>query len=85
MAGWHWDAEPQAPKLPDNDNGRVVFEITVDANGDIERIDTKELSLSPEAERLCKEEIQKRSLVRNSGGTAPERSKGTITFILRTQ
>jgi len=85
MTGWTWDSEPQAPKLPDNENGRIVFEITVDANGDIERIDTKERSLSPEAERLCKEEIMKQSLVRTSGGAAPERSKGTITFILRTR
>ncbi len=85
LAGWYWDAEPQAPKLPDNENGRIVFEITVDANGDIERIETKERSLSPEAERLCKEEIQKRSFLRTSRGAAPERSKGTITFILRTQ
>ena len=86
MTGWDWDTPPQAPKLPDNENGRIVFEITVDANGDIERIDTKERSLSPEAERLCKEEIQKRSLSpRSSAGAAPERSKGTITFILRTR
>jgi outer membrane biosynthesis protein TonB len=85
MTGWNWDAPPQAPKLPDNENGRIVFEITVDANGDIERIETKERSLSPEAERLCKEEIQKRSLIRTSGGAAPEKSKGTITFKLRTQ
>src|SRR6185295_8231732 len=84
MTGWDWDAKPQPPKVPDNENGRIVFEITVDANGDIERIETKERGLSPEAERLCKEEILKRTLLRTSRAAAPEKSKGTITFILHT-
>lgn len=85
MAGWNWDSPPQAPRLPDNENGRIVFEIVVDENGEIMKIETLERGLSPEAEKLCKEEIQKRSLVRTSGGAAPEQSKGKITFILRTR
>jgi protein TonB len=86
MSGWNWDSPPQAPKLPDNENGRIVFEITVDADGEIIQIETLQRGLSPEAERICKQEIQKRSLVRTAtSGAAPERSKGRITFILHTQ
>ena len=59
MSGWNWDATPQAPKLPDNENGRLVFEIEVDASGEIMHIETLERGLSPEAEKLCKQEIQK--------------------------
>jgi periplasmic protein TonB len=85
MAGWNWDAQPQAPRLPDNDNGRIVFEIEVDSDGEIIRITTLERGLSPEAERICRQEIQKRSLVKTSDGKAPSSSKGRITFVLKTR
>lgn len=85
MAGWNWDEQPRAPKLPDNENGRVVFEIEVDENGEITSIKTIERSLSPEAEKICRQEIEKRSLVRTSSGVMPERSKGRVAFVLRTQ
>jgi protein TonB len=85
MSGWNWDAQPQAPKLPDNENGKIVFEITVDSDGEIINIETLQRGLSPEAERICKEEIQKRSMVRTSSSAAPDRSKGRITFVLHTQ
>ena len=85
MSGWIWAERPEAPKLPDNENGRITFEIVVDADGAITGIKTLERSLSPEAENLCKQQIQKMSLVRTAGGSVPERSTGKITFILRTR
>ena len=85
MSGWNWAAQPQAPKLPDNENGRIVYEIEVDADGEITRITTLERALSPEAEKLCKQEIQKLSLIHTTGGAIPERSTGRITFVLRTR
>lgn len=85
MAGWTWDEQPKAPKLPDNENGRVVFEIEVDEEGEITSIKTLERSLSPEAERICKQEVLRRSLVKTSQGATPERSKGKVAFVLRTQ
>lgn len=87
MSGWTWADPPQAPKLPDNENGKIVFDIVVDADGAIIGITTSEHSLSPEAVNLCKQLIQKMSLVRTPGAvsTVPERSTGKITFILRTQ
>ncbi|HZX73542.1 MAG TPA: hypothetical protein VFE57_03915 [Cyclobacteriaceae bacterium] len=85
MSGWSWDETPSAPKLPDNENGQVTFEITVDENGDIVKIETRERSLSPAAEKICKDEILKRSLLKTSAGQAPPFSKGRITFVLRTQ
>ena len=85
MSGWDWDETPKAPKLPDNENGRVVFEITVDEEGEIVKIETRERSLSAAAEKICKDEILKRSLLKTSAGQAPPFSKGRITFVLRTQ
>ena len=85
MAGWAWADQPKMPDLPDNENGKVVFEIECDENGDITGINTLERSLSPRAEKILREEIQKNSLIRTSGARAPERSRGKIVFILRTK
>lgn len=85
MSGWAWADQPKVPDLPDNENGRVVFEIECDESGDITGINTVERSLSPKAEQILKDEIRKNSLVRTSGGRVPERSKGKIVFILKTK
>jgi len=85
MGGWAWADSPKMPNLPDNEDGRVVFEIECDENGDIIGIQTLERGLSPRAEQLLKDEIRKNSLVKTSAGKAPERSKGTVVFILKTK
>ncbi len=85
MTGWAWADQPKIPDLPDNENGKVVFEIECDEDGEIVGVNTIERSLSPKAEQLLKSEIRKNSLIRTSGGKAPERSKGKIVFILKTK
>lgn len=83
MSGWTWADAPRTPELPDNESGRVVFEIECDENGDITAITPVERGLSLKAEQILKEEIRRNSLVRTSGGKVPPRSKGRIIFILK--
>jgi len=85
MTGWAWAEQPNIPDLPDNEDGRIEFEIECDENGDIIGISTKERSLSPRAEQLLKDELRKNSLVKTSRGKAPERSTGRVVFILKTK
>jgi protein TonB len=85
MTGWAWASEPRIPALPDNEDGRIEFEIECDDNGDIVGIKTLQRGLSPQAEQLLKAEIMRNSLMRTSGGQAPERSKGKVVFILKTK
>jgi periplasmic protein TonB len=85
MSGWAWAEKPKTPELPDNEDGRIVFEIECDEDGEITKITTLERGLSPRAEQILKEEIRKNSLVRTSGGKVPERSKGTVVFLLKTK
>jgi periplasmic protein TonB len=85
MSGWAWADNPQVPSLPDNEDGRIEFEIECDENGDIIGIQTIQRGLSAKAEQMLKDEIRKNSLVRTSGGKAPERSKGRVVFILKTK
>lgn len=85
MSGWAWASTPKIPKLPDNEDGRIVFEIECDEDGEIIGITTQERGLSPKAEQLLKDEIRKNSLIRTSGGKVPERSRGRVVFLLKSK
>jgi periplasmic protein TonB len=85
MSGWAWADQPHIPDLPDNEDGRIEFEIECDESGDIIGITTLQRGLSARAEQLLKDEIRKNSLIRTSGGKVPERSKGKVVFILKTK
>lgn len=85
MAGWAWADQPKIPNLPDNEDGRIEFEIECDSEGEIIGITTIQRGLSARAEQLLKEEIRKNSLMKTSPGKAPESSKGRVVFILKTK
>lgn len=85
MSGWAWAENPKIPELPDNEDGSIVFEIECDENGDIVSIKTLQRGLSPRAEQLLKDEIRRNSLIRTSGGSVADRSKGTVVFKLKTK
>jgi len=85
MSGWEWASQPKSPEIPDNEDGRITFEIECDENGDIVKITTLDRGLSLRAEQLLKAEIQKNSLVRTSNGKVPARSKGKVVFVLKTK
>jgi len=85
MSGWEWASKPKTPDLPDNEDGRIIFEIECDEDGEIIGITTLERGLSAKAEQLLKEEIRKNSLTRTSNGKAPTKSKGKVVFVLKTK
>jgi protein TonB len=83
LAGWKWDHKPD-PKLPENESGRLVFEIWVDGDGEITRLVTLERGLSAAAEKIFRDEIEKLTLTR-TGEKVPEISKGKITIVVKAQ
>lgn len=83
LAGWTWDKKPN-PKLPENESGRLVFEIEVDENGEITKLVPIERGLSAAAEKICREEILKLTFSQ-TGANVPEISKGKITFVVKAQ
>lgn len=85
MTGWAWADQPKIPDLPDNEDGKIEFEIECDETGEITAINTLQRGLSPRAEQLLKEEIRKNSLIRTSNGKVPERSRGKVVFLLKTK
>jgi protein TonB len=81
LAGWQWDEIPK-PNVPNNESGRVVFEIKVDSDGEIISIKTLERSVSLEAENICRKEIEKLTFSK-TGTNVPSISTGKITFVVR--
>lgn len=85
MSGWTWAEKPSTAAISNNESGRIVFEIECDEDGQILLIKTLERGVSPATEQLLKKELQRISLQRTSNDAAPERSKGTVTFVIKSR
>ena len=84
IAGWMWDYIPK-PNVPNNESGRIVFEIKVNADGELEAYRVIERSVSPEAEKACREAIEKLTFTKKDGAIVPALSTGKITFLITSQ
>lgn len=82
LAGWTWDNVPD-PVIPATETGgRLVFEIKVDADGEIISIKTLERSVSLETEKACRKEVERLTFSK-TGANVPTISTGKITFVVR--
>jgi outer membrane biosynthesis protein TonB len=82
MSGWKW-ASPPRPNDPTQQNGKIVFEIRVDNNGEVIEVRTVETTVSQEVVKIYEDEVKKLSFYRTSEGKTAPQSKGTITFLIR--
>jgi|GEM_PF-831185 len=84
LNGWDWD-NLEKPKVPQNEQGRIVFEISVDENGEL--ISRRKISgsVSPAAEQACIASLEKITFTRKPGAKVPPITKGTITYVIRAQ
>ena len=84
LAGWKWESPPNV-KMPEHEkNGKIVFEIVVDQDGEVIAIKPLERGLSPAAEKACRDAIMKLKLL-PIGKNVPEESRGKITFSVKAQ
>lgn len=81
LDGWYWDEVPNVKAPSSESSGRVVFEIKVNAEGEIISIKTLERSLSLEMENSCRREIEKLTFSK-TGINVPSISTGKITFVV---
>ena len=85
LAGWIWDFLPK-PDDQSQENGRIVFEIVIDEQGELIAVRTIEKTVSPQVEKIYKSEVEKLTFSTTSDNTIPApRSTGTITFIIRSR
>jgi protein TonB len=85
MSGWTWTTEPSTAGISNNESGRIVFEIECDDSGEIIGIKTLERGVSAATEQILRKEIMGTSLTHIGNGTVPPRSKGTMTFVIRSR
>ncbi len=83
MAGWNWDNIPR-PNDSSNENGRIVFEITIDDQGEIIGVKTIEKTVSPTIERQYRLAVEQLTFSTTNDNVRPAPSStGRITFIIR--
>jgi outer membrane biosynthesis protein TonB len=81
MAGWRWDSKPVV-RDESNEEGRIVFEVKVDEEGNIVSVRPLEKSVSPALVRKYQKEVESLSFSRTSGGNNGAGATGRITFII---
>jgi len=83
MPGWRYDIKPKDDPY-ENETGKIVFKITIDANGEIESVQRVESNVSPQVEKWYRDEVFKTSFSRTSAKTPNDKgASGFITFIIR--
>jgi len=84
LYGWNWDNIPK-PNIPDNETGRIVFQIEVDDNGELIKYVKLSSTVSAAAERACIAAIDRLTFSKRSDAKVPAVSTGRITFVIRAQ
>ncbi len=85
LAGWRWDYQPN-PNDNSNENGKIVFEIKIDDNGEVVGVNTIETTVSPGVLQIYQREVEKLTFSQiNGNAIAAPISTGKITFIIKSQ
>lgn len=85
MSGWMWDFTPK-PDDTSDENGRIVFEVKIDDEGEIISVRTLERSVSTTVEKVYRKEIEKLTFTKTSGNQSTAAiSTGTITFVIKSK
>lgn len=86
MVGWTWE---QAPNVRDvsSESGKIVFEISVDANGEVQGIKTISSTVGPDVQQIYRDALENTSFVRTqtAAGTQNKGATGRVTFLLRSR
>ncbi len=84
MSGWQWDSPPD-PKDSSQESGKIVFEIEVDSDGYLVKVNVKTSTVSQTLVNRYKAAVQDLTFSKTSTYKPAPSSKGTITFIIRTK
>lgn len=85
MTGWNWDFIPR-PDDKSAEDGRIVFQVTIDDEGYVIRVTTLEKTVSPAVERIYREEVEKLTFSRTADNLRPApTSTGKISFVIKSR
>ena len=82
LAGWRWDKVPRVKDDNEDENGKIVFQITIDSEGEIISIKTLEKTVGPSVEKLYRDAVEKLSFSKTDNKIPAATSTGKITFII---
>lgn len=83
LPGWKWDFTPK-PEDKSSEEGKIVFELRVDDQGEVTGVKTLESTVSPDILKIYKREVERLTFSpTNTNSLPPPVSKGKITFIIR--
>ncbi|MFY0627371.1 MAG: hypothetical protein JXR07_13805 [Reichenbachiella sp.] len=85
LSGWEWDFRP-TPNDKSQESGKIVFQITVDDEGEIINVRTLEKTVSPLVEKSYRDAVMDLTFspTADNRSTAPT-STGRITFIIQSK
>jgi protein TonB len=85
LTGWNLAFRPEKDKT--NENGKIVFNIEVDSEGELTRITVLEKTVSPSLVKYYQDEIERKWSVERTRDNVkpPPRASGTYTIIVRSR
>lgn len=81
MAGWRWDSKPKVND-DSNEEGKIVFQIKVDEEGNIIAVNVLEKTVSSSLVQKYRKEVEDLTFSRSGGGSTGEGATGRVTFII---
>lgn len=85
FSGWMWEFEPE-PNDQSQENGKIVFQVTVDEDGILINVKTLEKTISPALEQVYKDAVRELTFRRTAENrSTAAQSTGKITFIIQTR
>lgn len=85
LAGWNWDFLPE-PDDQSSENGKIVFQIVIDDEGEIIGIKTLEKTVSPVVEKIYRDAVMELTFHKTADNkVAAANSTGKITFIIKSK
>ncbi len=84
LAGWAWDFKPR-PDDSSSEVGKIVYQIVVDEDGYLVKIETLTSTVSPTVERKYRQAVERLTFSKTSDYQPAPLSEGTLTFIIRSK
>ncbi|GJM60803.1 hypothetical protein [Persicobacter diffluens] len=82
MKGWAWDAAPR-PSDNSNESGKIVYQIRIDEDGEIQEVRRLESTVRPEVEARYRRAVEQLTFSRSADNLRPAPfTTGKITFII---
>ncbi len=83
LTGWRWDEIP-SPEDNSNESGRIVFQITVDEEGEVISVKTLQSTVTPAVRRKYEDAVYELTFSKTAeNSNAAASSVGTVTFIIK--